>query len=70
MLEQDRLEGDKEVRKNDAKGSRAISAEMRQILEEEIIESEISAAMDAATEEGIHITREKAIEILLGRQDD
>lgn len=50
--------------------NRVISPEMRQILAEEIIESEIDAAMDAAAEEGIVITREAAIEMLNKSQND
>lgn len=44
---------------------RELSPEMRQLLEEEIIEAEIQTAIDAASEEGYSVTREQAIKILL-----
>lgn len=41
-----------------------LSPEMQQLLEEESIEAEIRAAIDAAAEEGIYISRQEAIETL------
>lgn len=40
-----------------------LSPELRGVLEEEAAEADIQLAIDAAAEEGIVITREKAIEI-------
>lgn len=69
MSEQGPL-GHKQVRKADVVGANIISESMRQLLEEEIIESEIEAAMDAAAEENIHIVREEAIRVLLRKEKD
>lgn len=45
-----------------------LSEEMQALLQKEALEAEILAAMDAAAEEGLHITREDAIQVLLEKQ--
>lgn len=45
-----------------------LSPEIIQILEDEAKEAEIQAAIDAAAEEGIIVSREEAARILLERQ--
>lgn len=43
---------------------RSISPELCKILNEEVFEARISAAIDAAAEDGFRLTREEAMEIL------
>lgn len=45
-----------------------LSPELRQLLEEEAIEGEIEAAVDAGLEQGLIITREETIRILHERE--
>lgn len=53
---------------NEQQPKTPLSPEMQQVLQEEAIEAEILAAMDAAAEEGMHITREDAIDALLSKE--
>lgn len=46
-----------------------LSEGLRQLLDEEAAEAEIEAAMDAALEEGMIVSREEAIKILLSKQN-
>ena len=46
-----------------------LSPELRAILEDESNEAEIQAAIDAAAEEGIIVTREEAAKALLEKQN-
>lgn len=46
------------------RGKDVLSPAIRQVLETEASEAEIQAAIDAAREEGLTITREEAIKVL------
>lgn len=52
------------------KKNEEISPELRKLFQEEAVEAEIQAAIDAALEEGIIITREEAIKILKSPKDN
>lgn len=47
------------------KQGEGLSSEMLELLKEEALEAEILAAIDAAAEEGILITRDEAISYLI-----
>lgn len=50
---------------SDNNGNGDISQELKDLLDRESREAEIQAAMDAAAEEGIYLTREEAIVALI-----
>ena len=47
-----------------------LSPEMEQLLKDESAEAEVAAAVDAAAEEGMIITREEAVKIMVAKRQE